>query len=174
MQDLETSSFAFSDLCQIVGMSKTLAQNWTSGRPFKIFPSIATAEGRGGRNIYSIYDAYLFAYLCRARKEGYGSDFLDRVVSLLTLRTASEPDPLKKYFGRSEPWLVISVVKYATGTHNTHRTEDGRQRFTDPLYLSDSHDETATMFAVNLEKLREVVNMRALKLLGKRNKRTKR
>src|SRR5690349_17989403 len=118
IQDLETSSFAFSDLCQIVGMTKTLAQNWTSGRPFKIFPSIATADGRGGRNIYSIYDAYVFAYLCKARERGLRSDFLERVVSLITTRIVGEEDPRKKYFGRNKPWLVVGLVKYAVVTLN--------------------------------------------------------
>jgi len=170
LQDLEGLAFEFSDLWKLAGVSKTLAQNWTNERPLRIWPSVMRADGKGTRNLYNIYDAYLLAYLDLLRRKGLSIESLKRVVPLLTWNTKGQKPTLVQNFGEESRWLVISLTKMVVMTEPVKPTAETNNVETGPLQLNEFHDDIGIQVAVNLVKLRAEVNARAAKILSEKRR----
>jgi len=154
----------FSNLWRVAGVPKTLAQNWTNGRPIRLPASISQADGKGSRNLYNVEDAYLLAYLNAARQQGMSSDALERIFFMLTVPL--ERGPLRRKLA-SDDWLAISVTKYAVVEHGIEKSKNTPNLVISPLEVSDFHDSVAVLVAVNLKSLRSGVDARAQRLIKK-------
>jgi len=74
---------SFEELWQGAGIPKTLAQNWTNGRPLRLQPYLSRGEGKGSRNVYAVVDAYVLAFLFLLKSKGLSTNALFTLVSLL-------------------------------------------------------------------------------------------
>ena len=73
---MKTSGFNLAALSEIAGVPRTLAQNWTTGRPLWVKPSVFVAEGRGTQNLFSIEDAYVLAALYELKQDGISTEHI--------------------------------------------------------------------------------------------------
>ena len=163
----------FSELCRVAGVPKTIAQNWTNGRPLKIQPSVAQAEGKGGRNIFSIYDAYLLAYLYLVRCNGLSMEWVKELAFTLTMRSKGEAVGAgpKRFFRRDRKWLAFSISKLRMKEEEVHERPgllDGVNLDVTPLGVHDIHEKVAIQIAVNINQVRNEVDARALRFLKRK------
>lgn len=75
--------FEFSEVAEIVGMPKARAKNWTVGRPIKLTPSVKGSGGTGSRNLYSVEDVYLMAFVNELWRAGFTLKAIQRVLDTL-------------------------------------------------------------------------------------------
>lgn len=170
LQVLEQHAFEFSDWWQVAGVSKTLAQNWTNGRPLRISPSVMRADGKGTRNLYNIYDTYLLRFLSLLRGQGLSTKALKRVLEQLTPNFRGQRSALIQNFGEDEKWLVVSLTPLAVSTESVEHDPQTNNFVPSPLQLHELHDDIGIQVAVNLVKLRTEVNARAEKVLSQKRR----
>ncbi len=151
----------FDELWHAAGVSKSLAQNWTNGRPFRVLPSLSVGAGKGSRNIYALADAYFLAMLQLLKVEGFSSDRLKRIVRSFNLRVEGEPPFPIRYFAEPAPGISISGGKLTLSFGPVQFADDRSANLTaSPLVLNAVHESITIQVIVNLNKLREDVNYR--------------
>lgn len=101
--------FELDEVATIVGMPKSLAKNWTIGRPLKITPSVRTALGKGSRNLYGLEDVLKMALAYEMSEAGLNAKLIQRV--LVQLETILSLDVNKALQDKSTfdevSWLII-------------------------------------------------------------------
>jgi hypothetical protein len=159
--------FEFSELWRIAGVRKSLAQNWTNGRPLRLRPSVAAGEGKGSRNLYNIYDAYLLAYLAELKTKGISTDVLDRIADLLTLRIKGMAPLLPRYFGGEERWLGIAVSRQSLKTLGLTVDDQGHLQI-GPFHPDEFRDGIGHILVLDVASLREKVDANARRVLRRK------
>jgi hypothetical protein len=155
------SPIEFDELWHAAGISKSLAQSWTNGRPLRVAPSLSQGSGKGSRHVYALADAYLLALLHLLKAHGFSNESLRKVANVFNVWEEGKQSTAIVYFSEAIYWLDIDIsaltiligpIPYdpAAGTHLQSR----------PLQLNDVHDLISTKVAVNLTKLRSQVNER--------------
>jgi hypothetical protein len=76
-------TFEFREMIRVLGMSAATGKNFTSGRPFKLKPSIRTATGQGSRNLYSLGDVWLMGVANELSKAGMAASAIGKLVGAL-------------------------------------------------------------------------------------------
>jgi hypothetical protein len=157
----------FEDLWQVAGVRKSLAQNWTNGRPFRIRPSISAGEGKGSRSIYALGDAYFLCLLHKLKERGLAANLLAEIADRVSLRIEGQPPPAIKLFSVGNNWFCIGMTKHCIswGPIAYNPEKDPVHFSAPPLLLNDVHDVVGIQVAVNLVKLRAEVDERLRKRL---------
>jgi hypothetical protein len=80
MTDTYPPIFELDEVATIVGMPKSLAKNWTIGRPLKITASVRSARGKGSRNLFSLIDVFKMALAYEMSEAGLSVRLIQRVL----------------------------------------------------------------------------------------------
>jgi hypothetical protein len=165
----------FDELWNAAGISKSLAEGWTNGRPFKVMPSLSVADGKGTRNIYTLADVYFIALLHQLKLYGFSSELLQRIVRVYSVRLPGQDSFAIQFLAPPIPGISFTLKdsgEFRFGPMNY----DGERPFIVPaarLELDDSRDRIAMQVEVHLNKLRADVDSRLDSYRGK-SKRDKR
>lgn len=151
----------FDALWHAAGVSKSLAQNWTNGRPLRVVPSLSQGRGKGSRHVYALADAYLLAFLHLVKRNGLSDEFLRKIADIFNIWGVGDSSTAIRSFSEQNHWLEVNVTKLVVSiaaipydpTASTHLLSY-------PLQLNDVHDLIGIKVAVNLTKLRDEVNQR--------------
>ena len=71
-------AFDLTEIARLVGITSSIAKNWTVERPSTIPASADQASGRGSINLYSIDDVYLMAVDYEFSKVGFAANAIGR------------------------------------------------------------------------------------------------
>jgi hypothetical protein len=163
MQFQEKSiALTLSEVVKLTGLPKSQIQNWTSGRPHWVIPSIAVGDGKGSRHLFALEDVYLLCFLNELREQGLSSAGMKRVVDFFRISIAGESKTVFKYFRSNVCWLSVSLTKMVLMINDEESSETApNPRFLPPIQVNDFHDRHALQISVNIEKIRDEVNSRA-------------
>ena len=160
----ESPALTLSEVVKLTGLPKTQVQNWTSGRPYSVFPSIAAGGGKGSRQLFAIEDVYFLCFLNELREQGLSVAGMNRVIDYFQIRFVGEPKSVFKYFRPNVCWLVVNLTKMHLVVHDEESSETPpNPRVLPPMEVNDFHDRHALQLSVNVEKIRDEVNARAKK-----------
>ena len=67
-------------IAEILGVAPALIRNWSTGKPFRIEPSIRAPRKRGSANLYTLEDVYLFGIVARLSEIGIRPELLKAMV----------------------------------------------------------------------------------------------
>jgi hypothetical protein len=160
----------FDELWRAAGVSKSLAQNWTNGRPLRLVPSLSQGEGKGSRHIYAVADAYLLAFLHLLKRHGLSDDSLRKVANVFNIWGKGKPSNAIHFFSEKNHWLEVSLTELTVMIGPIPYDPAANTLLSaHPLQLNDVHDLIGMQVAVNLTKLRAQVDQRLQDQLNKSN-----
>lgn len=161
----------FDELWHAAGVSKSLAQNWTNGRPLRLVPSLSQGEGRGSRHIYAVADAYLLAFLHLLKRRGLSDESLRKVANVFNIWEKGKSSNAIHFFSEQNYWLGVSLTELMVSIGPIpYDPAASTHLLVHPLQLNDVHDLIGIQVAVNLTKLRAQVDERLHDYLKKSSK----
>jgi hypothetical protein len=72
--------FTLAEVAEILQAPKSRIKNWTIGRPLKIIPRVLSAQGKGSRNLFSLDDVYLMAFVNELYNDGLSMKHIEHLV----------------------------------------------------------------------------------------------
>ena len=80
MSDTTVNVFTLGEVAEILEVPKSRIKNWTIGRPLKIIPKVRAFRGKGSRNLYSLEDVYLLAFVNQLHNDGLSNKLIEYVI----------------------------------------------------------------------------------------------
>jgi hypothetical protein len=155
--NLKLQTFEVSDLAAIVGISTTIAKNWSLGKPLSITPSIRNSAGTGMPNLYSINDVYLMALINELQKAGIVMNIIKKVLDELYVLSIDLTED------SSIGYLLIMFRENSVALRSINSGIDNVQ-----IEFTSSEKKTPVLHIVNLKLLLAQINDRAKELISRR------
>lgn len=155
---METYSLNLAALAEVAAVPRTLAQNWTTGRPLRVTPSVSRAAGRGTQNLYSMEDAYVIALLFELSKNGVSTE---HVALAYQGMNTYKPDGAKSLVSREYRGITFDDQDGSIGIFPTPICEP-RIRVLPGAWSGSAESGISTTYhVINLVNLLDAVDQRA-------------
>ena len=102
--------FDRKQIATILGIAPAVVRNWSTGKPFKITPSVRAPGKRGAANLYRLEDVYLFGIANELVSGWLGPGIIEVLLENLPTDLSNNRGYLLwRLFGSTKPWEIVAL-----------------------------------------------------------------